>query len=73
MAVLPKFQSTGVATKLLAEIENWLRSQGCRGVTLDTTDPLVTAMKFYEKHGYRRSDKIGDFFGMALIEYVKRL
>jgi len=30
-------------------------------------------MRFYERHGYRRSGKIGDFFGMALIEYVKVL
>jgi len=28
-------------------------------------------MRFYEKHGYRRSGKVSDFFGMPLVEYVK--
>lgn len=28
-------------------------------------------MTFYEKHGYRRSGTIRDFFGMPLFEYVK--
>jgi len=73
MAVLPEFQGSGIALKLLAEIEHWLRSQGCRGVTLDTTEPLTVAMKFYERHGYRRSGKITDFFGMPLIEYLKMI
>jgi hypothetical protein len=35
--------------------------------------PLEAAMRFYEKHGYHRSGKIGDFFGMPLIEYEKQL
>jgi hypothetical protein len=30
-------------------------------------------MRFYERHGYRRSGRISDFFGMPLIEYVKVL
>jgi len=63
----------GVAANLLGSIENWLRSHGCREVTLDTTMPLKAAIKFYEKNGYHRSGTISDFFGMPLIEYVKRL
>jgi hypothetical protein len=30
-------------------------------------------MRFYEKHGYRRSGKVTDFFGMDLYEFVKEL
>jgi GNAT superfamily N-acetyltransferase len=73
MAVLPEWHGRGVAAKLLTTIEDWLLSRGCKRITLDTTMPLAAAMKFYEKHGYRRSGKIGDFFGMPLIEYVKQL
>jgi GNAT superfamily N-acetyltransferase len=73
MAVLPEWRGAGVAAKLLAAIEAWLRSRGCRQITLDSTLPLEPAMKFYEKHGYRRSGNIADFFGMPLIEYVKQL
>ena len=73
MAVLPEYQGTGVAAPLLSAIESWLRSQGCTRVSLDTTLPLQAAMRFYEKHGYRRAGQIQDFFGMPLIEYVKNL
>ena len=72
MAVLPEWHGRGVA-KLLAAIEYWLLSRGCKQITLDTTLPLAPAMRFYEKHGYRRSGTIGDFLGMPLIEYEKQL
>lgn len=71
MAVLPEHRGTGVSARLLTEAETWLQSQGCTRVTLDTTLPLQAAIKFYEKHGYRRSDRVTDFFGMTLLEYAK--
>ena len=58
---------------LLAAIEDWLRIRGCKQVTLDTTEPLKSAIAFYEKNGYRRSGHVSDFFGMGLIEYSKKL
>jgi hypothetical protein len=42
-------------------------------VTLDTTEPLHKAMRFYGKHGYVPSGRATDFFGMPLHEYVKLL
>ena len=71
MAVLPAYAGTGVAEQLLATAERELRAQGCLRVTLDTTEPLRRAVRFYEKHGYRRSGRVTDFFGMPLFEYVK--
>jgi ribosomal protein S18 acetylase RimI-like enzyme len=73
MAVLPEWHGRGIAGKLLAAIEEYLRSRECLCIALDTTRPLETAMSFYEKNGYRRSGKVSDFFGMALIEYSKPL
>jgi GNAT superfamily N-acetyltransferase len=73
MAVLPEWRGSGIAAKLLAAIEAWLRSQGCTRITLDTTLPLQPAMRFYEKNGYRRTENISDFFGMPLLEYIKQL
>jgi ribosomal protein S18 acetylase RimI-like enzyme len=73
MAVLAEWQGLGVAELLLAAAESELRSRGCKQITLDTTAPLERAIKFYERHGYQRSGKVGDFFGMPLYEYVKRL
>jgi len=73
MAVLPSFQGTGVAARLLDAIETHLRTIRCTRVTLNTTEPLSAAMKFYEKHGYQRSGRVSDFFGMRLIGYAKQI
>jgi GNAT superfamily N-acetyltransferase len=73
MAVLPPWQGGGLARQLLQAVESELRAQGCQRITLDTTQPLERAMRFYEKHGYRRSGKVSDFFGMPLFEYAKPL
>jgi GNAT superfamily N-acetyltransferase len=73
MAVLPDSLGTGVAEKLLAAAEEELRTSGCEVVTLDTTAPLQRAIRFYERNGYRATGKVGDFFGMPLYEYAKRL
>jgi predicted N-acetyltransferase YhbS len=73
MAVLPECQASGIANRLLACAESELTQQNCSHITLDTTEPLQHAMRFYERHGYSRSGKVSDFFGMPLIEYVKVL
>jgi ribosomal protein S18 acetylase RimI-like enzyme/heme-degrading monooxygenase HmoA len=69
MAVLADWRGNGLAAQLLDRAQAELRRQGCARITLDTTEPLERAMRFYEKHGFRRSGKITDFFGMRLIEY----
>ena len=73
MAVIPRWQGCGLAQQLLAAVEAELRARGCRRATLDTTEPLQRAIRFYERNGYRLSGKVGDFFGMPLYEYVKVL
>jgi len=73
MAVLPSMRGNGAAGQLLRHAESELQSRRCARVTLDTTEPLERAMRFYEKHGYRRSGTVSDFFGMPLIEYQKTL
>lgn len=73
MAVLPEWQGAGVAALLLDAAEHELRTKNCSLVTLDTTEPLQRATRFYVKHGYRASGRVSDFFGMPLFEYVKDL
>jgi ribosomal protein S18 acetylase RimI-like enzyme len=73
MAVLPDWLGQGIAERLLSSAEMHLARRGCSRVTLDTTEPLLRAMRFYEKHGYRRSGRVTDFFGMPLHEYVKEI
>jgi ribosomal protein S18 acetylase RimI-like enzyme len=73
MAVLPALQGASVAARLLKTVEAELCASGCSQISLDTTEPLQAAMRFYEKNGFQRSGKITDFFGMPLFEYVKTL
>lgn len=73
MAVLSAWQGAGIAEALLKSAESELHSLGCARVTLDTTQPLQRAIRFYEKHGYRPTGKVADFFGMSLYEYAKPL
>jgi len=73
MAVRPQWAGKGAAQVLLDAVEAELRVAGCTRVTLDTTEPLQRAMRFYERNGYRRTGHVGDFFGMPLIEYAKPL
>jgi ribosomal protein S18 acetylase RimI-like enzyme len=73
MAVLPEWQAKGVAKALLAAAETELRRRQCRRITLDTTEPLQRAVRFYRKHGFSASGRVSDFFGMRLHEYIKLL
>ena len=73
MAVPPECQGRGIAQRLLEAMEKHLLGKGCTRISLDTTEPLHRAMRFYEKNGYQRTGKVTDFFGMPLIEYAKHL
>ena len=73
MAVLPEWQGTGVASDLLAAVETELQQRGCNSITLDTTEPLRSAIRFYQNRGYSRCGHTADFFGMPLYEYRKLL
>ena len=71
MAVLPDWHGCGIAQRLLEAMEKLLLAKGCICISLDTTEPLLGARRFYEKNGFTRIGKITDFFGMPLIEYAK--
>jgi uncharacterized protein YndB with AHSA1/START domain/ribosomal protein S18 acetylase RimI-like enzyme len=71
MAVLPAALGSGAAPKLLETAERELAAAGCRRITLDTTEPLERAIRFYERHGYTATGRVSDFFGMRLLEYAK--
>jgi GNAT superfamily N-acetyltransferase len=73
MAVLPGVLGQGLAAALLAAAEAELRTHGCTRVTLDTTQPLERAIRFYTRSGYTPTGKVTDFYGMPLFEYVKEL
>jgi GNAT superfamily N-acetyltransferase len=73
MAVDPGKLGSGLAAQLLEAAEGELRARGCRRVTLDTTEPLQRAIRFYTRCGFRPTGTVKDFFGMPLFEYAKEL
>jgi GNAT superfamily N-acetyltransferase len=73
MAVTPSWQGKGVATALLDAAAAELRTNHCRCITLDTTEPLERAILFYRRNGFIPSGRVTDFFGMRLHQYIKAL
>ncbi|HEX3436226.1 MAG TPA: GNAT family N-acetyltransferase [Pseudacidobacterium sp.] len=73
MAVHPDWQGSGVAGELLKAAEQTLAERGCSFITLDTTEPLERAVRFYQKNGFQPTGKVTDFFGMPLYEYAKQI
>jgi GNAT superfamily N-acetyltransferase len=73
MAVLPRWQGARVASVLLETAEVELLAHGCVRVTLDSTQPLQRAIRFYERNGFSASGRVTESFGMQLYEFVKAL
>ena len=73
MAVRSDRQGSDIAASLLSRAEADLRERGCIRITLDTTEPLRRAIRFYEKKGFKATGRVTDFFGMRLHEYARRL
>jgi len=71
MAVRPEWHGTGLADALLSAIEAELGGRGCTRVTLNTTPPLERATGFYRRHGFARTGRTRDYFGMPLTEWAK--
>ncbi|MEJ2546125.1 MAG: GNAT family acetyltransferase [Calditrichaceae bacterium] len=53
LAVDPKYQRKGIASKMMAEAENILRSTGCAKINLQVREINPDVVKFYESIGYK--------------------
>ena len=74
MAVHPKMQGKeSPATELLRKVEEDARSQGYSFLTLDTTEVLQRAQNFYEKNGFKKTGRTGEFFGATIFEFAKKI
>lgn len=72
MAVLPTARGLGVGAKLLQHIEAWASSEGYIRLFLSTTPFLDSAIRLYERFGFRRTDEgLHDLFGTPLFTMEK--
>ncbi len=74
MAVLPCARGSGVGAQLLQQIEGWVRGEGYDRLFLSTTPFLDSAIRLYERFGFRRIDpELHDLFGTPLFMMEKLL
>jgi len=71
MAVLPEYNGRGIARALMDAIEAEARQLGCNYIHLETWDPLVQAIRLYEKCGYRKTGRTRDYYGIEIFEMRK--
>jgi GNAT superfamily N-acetyltransferase len=57
-AVKPELQGQGIGSKLLDHIEKRAEELGAAELALDTAEPAVHLIEFYEKRGYRSIEKV---------------
>jgi GNAT superfamily N-acetyltransferase len=74
MAVLPKARGFRVGAQLLEQVEEWASKEGCRRIFLSTTPFLSTAIRMYERFGFRRTDEgPHELFGTPLFTMEKKV
>jgi ribosomal protein S18 acetylase RimI-like enzyme len=73
MAVLPEYQGKRIGFGLLEEAEKIASQKNCLTVTLETSSPLVTARKLYERFGFKRTGKERDLYGVIIFEMKKNI
>lgn len=60
MYVAPAYRGTGLARRILAELERVAVERGCEAARLDTSDYLTAAIALYRAAGYR---EVADYNG----------
>jgi GNAT superfamily N-acetyltransferase len=71
MAVLANVRGFGVGGRLIEVVERWGQKSGFSRISLSTTPFLHSAIRLYEKHGFRRIDGQLDLFGTPLFAMEK--
>jgi ribosomal-protein-alanine acetyltransferase len=70
--VAPKFRRKGIATKLLQEIESFLRQRSITQIRLEVREDNNTALKLYNKLDYKTHGKLDRYYGNKHGIYLKK-
>jgi len=74
MAVLPSARGSGTGAALLQHVEDWAAGQRCVRLSLSTTPFLSSAIRLYERSGFRRTGEgPHDLFGTPLFMMQKSI
>ncbi len=64
MYVMPGHRGKGIATKILAELENWAAELSCSKCVLETGKKQPEAISLYRKSGYTQIPNYGQYVGV---------
>lgn len=67
--VLAEFRKQGIGGRLLAAVEDALRKEGAHTLFLETAINNLPAIRFYQKHGYRITDRLPAYYQKRLDAY----
>jgi ribosomal protein S18 acetylase RimI-like enzyme len=62
LASRPEARGKGVGSELMAAVEKAARQRGCRTLRLEVRTDNATAIRFYERLGYRRFGRLEGFY-----------
>ncbi|MEJ2008004.1 MAG: GNAT family N-acetyltransferase [Acidobacteriota bacterium] len=73
--ILEAYRRRGVGSELMSVAEGWARKARLELMYLETAEDNHAAQKFYEAHGYRKIEKVEQYYsnGLAAWVMVKRL
>lgn len=72
MAVSPEARGKGIGKILMEHVHEMAYSNGCSSITLNTTTFLLSAIRLYERFGFKKVG-MGDLQGTPLIRMTKDL
>jgi ribosomal protein S18 acetylase RimI-like enzyme len=70
--VAPKFRRKGIATRMLQEIEIFLRQRSITQIRLEVREDNNTALKLYNKLDYKTQGKLDRYYGNKHGIYLKK-
>lgn len=60
--VIETARRRGVGGALMDAAEDWAHAHGCRYVSLETAEDNHVAQAFYAKHGYKKMEKLQNYY-----------
>jgi ribosomal-protein-alanine acetyltransferase len=70
--IAPNFRHKGIATKLLLDIEGFLKQRGITECRLEVREDNHAAIKLYNKLGYQIIGKLDRYYGKKHGVYLKK-
>jgi putative acetyltransferase len=73
MFVLPEARGKGIATKILTELENWVKESAYKVCLLETSQKLENAITLYRKFEYQDIPNYGHYVGVETSMCMKKI